>query len=107
LMDSQFPIFFNEVDWCYRAKRELGWRIYYTPEVTVTHFGGASTKQVKERMVRESHQSLIRFYEKHYRKSISPMLFSIITKAVAWNEKRIIGGIRPARGAHAESAAPR
>ena len=26
LMDLQFPIFFNEVDWCWRAKRGHGWR---------------------------------------------------------------------------------
>ena len=27
LMDPQFPIFFNEVDWCWRAKREHGLQI--------------------------------------------------------------------------------
>jgi GT2 family glycosyltransferase len=39
LLDTDFPIFFNEVDWCYRAKREHGWKIYYTPEATATHYG--------------------------------------------------------------------
>lgn len=90
LMDTQFPIFFNEVDWCFRAKRELGWRIYYTPEVTITHFGGASTKQVKPKMVRESHQSLIKFYDKHYRSSMSPLLYNVIKRAVLWNEARVL-----------------
>ncbi len=90
LMDTAFPIFFNEVDWCYRAKRHCGWRIVYSPEVVVTHFGGASTRQVKPRMVRESHRSLIRFYEKHYRKSIPPILYRLITQAISWNERRVL-----------------
>ncbi len=70
-MDLQFPIFFNEVDWCWRAKREQGFRIYYTPDVAVTHYGGGSTRQVKASMVRESHRSLLRFYDKHYATSCS------------------------------------
>lgn len=90
LMDTQFPIFFNEVDWCYRAKRELGWRICYTPEVTITHYGGSSTRQVRPKMVRESHRSLLRFYDKHYKSTMSPLLYSIIKSAVLWNERRVI-----------------
>jgi GT2 family glycosyltransferase len=95
LMDTQFPIFFNEVDWCYRAKRELGWRIYYTPEVTITHFGGASTSQVRPQMVRESHQSLLKFYDKHYRASMSPLLYSVIKRAILWNEARMLKKAKP------------
>ena len=30
-MDEQFPIFFNDVDWCWRAKRGAGYEIWYTP----------------------------------------------------------------------------
>lgn len=95
LMDIQFPIFFNEVDWCYRAKREHGWRIYYTPEVTITHYGGSSTKQVKPQMIEESHRSFIRFYEKYYKNKISPVLYNIITKAVMWDEKRQLNAVKP------------
>ncbi|MEO7717885.1 MAG: glycosyltransferase family 2 protein [Capsulimonas sp.] len=89
VMDEQFPIFFNEVDWCYRAKREHGWKIYYTP-ATLTHYGGGSTRQAKPRMIRESHQSLLRFYEKHYRSKTPALLYNAITFAVRWNEKRIL-----------------
>ena len=67
LLDEQFPIFFNEVDWLYRA-RQSGYEVYYTPSATVIHVGGASTRQAERRkMVRESHDSLIRFYSKHFR----------------------------------------
>ncbi len=66
LLDEQFPIFFNEVDWCYRAKQR-GWKVLYTPEVQVLHYGGGSTRQVRSRMAWESRNSLLRFFRKHYR----------------------------------------
>ena len=88
LMDPQFPIFFNEVDWCWRAKREHGFSIYYTPEVVVTHYGGSSTRQVKAAMVRESHRSLLRFYDKHYA-NLTPPVKWLIRGAVLLNEWRL------------------
>ncbi len=66
-MDEDFPIFFNEVDWLYRATQK-GWSIYFTPDATVIHHGAGSTKQVRRRrMVRESHKSLLAFYAKHFK----------------------------------------
>lgn len=86
LMDTQFPIFFNEVDWCWRAKREHGWKIYYTPDAIVTHWGGGSTRQAPA-MRDESHRALARFYYKHY-KSRSPLLFSFIIALIEWSRRR-------------------
>jgi hypothetical protein len=65
-LDLAFPIFFNEVDWCLRCKR-AGWKIYFTPEVEIVHYGGASTAQVGAAMAWESRRGLLRFYQKHYR----------------------------------------
>ena len=64
--DEGFPIFFNEVDLLYRLKN-AGWDCLYSPSATIKHFGGESTKQVKKNMIWESHRSLVRFFEKHYR----------------------------------------
>ncbi len=74
VIDEDFPIFFNEVDWCYRAKQN-GWKIYFTPSAEVVHHGGASTSQIRRAMRLESHRSLIRFYEKHYKKKLSPIVY--------------------------------
>jgi N-acetylglucosaminyl-diphospho-decaprenol L-rhamnosyltransferase len=93
-LDAQFPIFFNEVDWCWRAKRGHGLLIWYTPDVVVTHYGGGSTLQVKASMVRESHRSLLRFYDKHY-SQIAPPVKWLIRSAVLLNEWRLT---RKARG---------
>ena len=90
-LDLQFPIFFNEVDWCWRAKREHGYKIYYTPTVEVTHYGGGSTRQVKASMIRESHRSLLRFYDKHYAR-IAPPLRWLIRRAVLLDEWRLLRG---------------
>ncbi len=64
--DEQFPIFFNDVDLC-RRMWDAGWEVWFTPEVTIVHHVGASTRQVRAAMVRESHASLLQYYEKHYR----------------------------------------
>ncbi len=67
LLDERFPVFFNEVDWCYRARR-AGWRIVYVPEVAIIHYGGASTRQVAPAMAWESRRGLLTFLRKHYSK---------------------------------------
>jgi GT2 family glycosyltransferase len=74
LFDEQFPIFFNDVDLCWRLKK-ADWQIWYLPEAKVVHWGGAGTSQVRPQMIEESHRSLRRFYEKHYKKEIAPPLY--------------------------------
>ncbi len=66
LFDESFPLYFNDVDLCYRL-REAGWRIVFEPRAKVLHHHGQSTWQVRPTAVLESHRSLIRFYRKHYR----------------------------------------
>jgi GT2 family glycosyltransferase len=65
MLDEAFPIFFNEVDWCLRCKR-AGWKIFFTPDVEIVHYGGASTTQVGAAMAWESRRGLLQFYNKHY-----------------------------------------
>ncbi len=65
IIDEQFTIFFNEVDWCLRCKR-AGWKIFFTPDSEIIHYGGASTVQVGAAMAWESRRGLLQFYAKHY-----------------------------------------
>lgn len=80
LLDEAFPIFFNEVDWLYRARQD-GFKIYFNPDAVVIHHGAGSTSQVARRkMVRESHNSLIGFYEKHFKDHIwGPLYLFTVT----------------------------
>ena len=84
LFDQEFPIFFNEVDWCFRAKAK-GWKIFFTPTAEVVHHGGASTSQIRAEMVTESHRSMRKFYDKHYRGRISRPVYWFIMAAISIN----------------------
>ena len=89
-LDLQFPIFFNEVDWCLRCKR-AGWRIYFTPDVEIIHYGGASTIQVGAAMAWESRRGLLAFYRKHYNTlPLAPLRFLIALASYphAWIQSR-------------------
>ncbi len=75
--DEQFPLFFNDVDLCYRLK-QAGWEVWYEPRVRIIHVGGASTGQVRPEALRQSHEGLRRYYEKHYRGKIPALVYSTI-----------------------------
>lgn len=65
LLDEQFFMYSEEVDWCYRV-RAAGWSIWQEPRARVTHVGGASTSQFRSRMLIALHESRRRFFRKHY-----------------------------------------
>lgn len=93
LFDEQFPIFFNDVDLCWRL-RAGGWQIWYLPTAHVRHHGGASTIQVKPEMIAASHLALQRFYAKHYRATLAAPLYyatlALITASGAWRYRRAL-----------------
>lgn len=78
--DERFPVFFNDVDLCYRLFK-AHWRIYYLPHAVVTHHHGASTQLLGARLIWESHISLLRFYSKHYR-SLYPMWIYALARGI-------------------------
>ncbi len=89
-LDLQFPIFFNEVDWCLRCKR-AGWQIFFIPDVEIIHYGGASTVQVGAAMAWESRRGLLAFYRKHYNTPLLAPLRALIAIASyphAWIQSR-------------------
>jgi hypothetical protein len=82
LLDERFPIFFNEVDWCWRA-RKRGWKALFSPEVEVVHYGGGSTRQVSARMAWESRRGLLDYYRKHYPSPLFAPVFWLAA-AASW-----------------------
>lgn len=65
-MDEQFPIFYNDVDLSKRMA-EAGWKTAYLADARVVHRHGASTRQVRAKMIQESHRSAFRYLRKHDR----------------------------------------
>jgi GT2 family glycosyltransferase len=68
-MDERFPIFYNDVDLS-RRMADAGWKTVYVADARVVHRHGASTKQVRPKMIRESHRSAFRYLRKHDRSGI-------------------------------------
>lgn len=81
LFDETFPIFFNDVDLGYRLK-QAGWQIWFTPAAQMIHEHGASTSQVRRRMIIESHRSFRRFYRKHYRGKMNLVWYGLAMVAL-------------------------
>lgn len=75
IFDESFRIFFNDVDFCRRAK-EAGFVNLYYPIAVIMHYGGGSINKMKPRMIFESHYSMFRYFKK-YNKSIFslPLLY--------------------------------
>lgn len=78
LLDEGFFLWFEEVDYCKRA-RDAGWKIRYVPSLTITHWGGESFGQllnVEQQII--FNRSLLRYARKHF----SPILllpFSLLS----------------------------
>jgi N-acetylglucosaminyl-diphospho-decaprenol L-rhamnosyltransferase len=64
--DERFPIFFNDVDWCYRLYKNTSYKIFLIPSVKVIHYCGASVDTLGLRKKLEFYKGLIRFYLKHF-----------------------------------------
>jgi GT2 family glycosyltransferase len=81
LFDESFSIFCNDVDLCRRLWDE-GWEVWFTPEAEMVHEGGASTRQVRREMIVESHRSMMRYYEKHYRGKVCGPVYGLALAAL-------------------------
>jgi GT2 family glycosyltransferase len=65
LMDEQFFMYAEEVDWEYRMK-SAGWKIYFYPFAQIIHYWGASTTQNKQVFDLIYWQSSYKYIRKHY-----------------------------------------
>ncbi len=95
LFDEQFPMFFNDVDLC-RRLWDAGWEVWFTPTVKMVHHHGGSTRLVRRRMIAESGSSFVRYYEKHYRGKISPLVygFVVLLLRVAYAGRMLVAALR-------------
>lgn len=75
LMDQGCPIFFNDVDLCYRL-REAGWEIWFTPTAQMIHHSGSSIAQVApQRRLQMWYAGWVHYYRKHFRRQVNPLCF--------------------------------
>jgi N-acetylglucosaminyl-diphospho-decaprenol L-rhamnosyltransferase len=63
VLDDSYFMYTEEVDLCYRLA-QAGWELWYVPTAVVTHYGEASSRQVREEMYVQLYRSKIQFYRK-------------------------------------------
>lgn len=90
LLDDRYFMFTEEVDLCYRLA-QAGWGLWYVPTAAVTHYGGASCRQVNERMVLQLHRSKVQFYRK-FGGSPRARLYKVLV-ALAYVPRSLIAGL--------------
>jgi len=61
--DKEYFMYTEDVDYCYRAKK-LGWQIWYLPNWSIIHYGGASSP-IGYPIINEF-KGVKLFYKKHY-----------------------------------------
>lgn len=66
LDEGYWPIYFEEVDWCERARRR-GWRIRIVPDSTVIHHESQTTDKLSRRFLTMYNRNRLRFVLKHRR----------------------------------------
>lgn len=66
--DDRFVYYYEDVDLC-RQVRNAGYPIVFTPEATITHLGGQSTKAFPLPFELEKYRNAYRYFYKHFGKS--------------------------------------
>jgi len=78
LLDDAFFVWFEEVDFCKRTK-EAGFKIIYTPKVSVIHHGGESFAQVFALKKQRYYNASLRTYSKKHFGFLAWLLFTVIS----------------------------
>jgi len=65
LLDEDFFMYGEDLDWCYRLGKK-GWKIYYIPNARVIHRHRASSKKRRFKSIWNFYQAMYIFYKKHF-----------------------------------------
>lgn len=87
LLDEQFHIFFNDVDYCWRW-RQQGWSWRYFPEWRVIHHHSKSTAKMGGLREAEFASSAIRFARKHFSRATAALVGGAIVLEALWRKLR-------------------
>jgi len=77
LLDEQFFVYSEEVDFCYRAHK-AGWETYLLPQATIIHFGGKSTEKVSDAMFVELNRNKTRYFRKHHGEMVAQLYKALL-----------------------------
>jgi len=64
LMDDAYFVYGDDIDWCYRF-RKSGWKILFTPDAEIIHYGGQTVKYMKYKFLFQLYGSKLIFMRLH------------------------------------------
>lgn len=70
LMDEAYYVYGDDPDWCYRFRKH-GWKVMFTPHAHIIHYGGQTTKRMRDKFLLQLFGAKLIFMRKHG----SPMAF--------------------------------
>lgn len=78
LLDENFFMYGEDLDWSYRIKN-VGWKIYYVPSASILHRKKQSGREnadsdIKKKTNRYFYETMKFFYKKHYQHRYSPFV---------------------------------
>lgn len=86
-LDTQFVMYFEEVDWCKRAHL-AGWKAKFLGDVTVLHHGGKSSDQVTQFKHIQYTRSKILYHRRYHGAWFGEVLRVILASLYAWQGLR-------------------
>ncbi len=97
LLDESFFLYFEETDWCYRAKK-LGLDVWYCAECEIVHLEGKSAAQVSEFSIRQFQISYRTFIAKNYGRTRVGMYR--LAQFAEFGMKALLRSVLPVHRAH-------
>lgn len=80
-LDENFFMYGEDVDFCYRAKKN-GWKIIYFPKIKIKHLHGGTTSNSRFKYIWHFHYSMFQYYNKHHAKKNIFLLNIIIYEGI-------------------------
>lgn len=97
--DEDYFFYGEDIDFCYMLK-EKGWKVYYVPNVSITHYKGVSggiktvSKEIttaneatKKRATESRFNAMRIFYRKHYKEKYPWIINFLVDKGITLREK--------------------
>lgn len=86
LLDEQFFMYAEDLDWCHRF-REAGFEVWYQPDVVITHHKHKSGISSLNQPLKDStghffYQTMVQYFEKHYQDTHPRWVHSLVKLAI-------------------------
>ena len=92
--DEDYFWYGDDLDFCYRVKKN-GFKVMFVPKTKIIHYRGAASgiikhsqkvttadKRTKINSMKASTQAMLIFYQKHYRRKYSTLVFWLVLKGI-------------------------